>query len=1098
MLSFIRSFSFTILPVQLLLIALMIGRGPCRADDPVLHWVSGDNLPGKLVTADKETLSWQSLLFEQPMQIQLADLASVTWPQQERQSIPPGMHVFQMRNGDVLAGVLTGITEDEFYLQTDRHGLVKLLRKQMRLVHSGSQDSQPANASLLYAGPSGLTGWRHPLISSWTEPPGWVEERGGHVTTTRADAVMFRPLQLPDRYEVELILTSTECPSFVFSLGSNTDSSLRLEVWDQTLVAVSNDVFKEVRRLENNTRRLHLMLFVDHVAHRMIVYSESGQQLAELDTRNSSPGNPGLLIRNGSHDLSIEHLTVSQWDGSNFEGVKPEFSRIHLTNGMSYYGQLQAIVGTPDQAILITDDGKQPVKVSEIQGIVSHYANVPERSVSQIAATWSNGELISGEWMKADEKTITVQTLNSIDPIISSIESIQRIRLPATGTEQPLPDRLFFADGTLPGSLTIDNHPTHPILWTPPGGRNAVRLRSGQPARILAGRKGNESDYDADAFPDVIYLRNNDVIPCRVLQCTSQKIQLSSPFFDAVEVDAGVVRAIELANPKQPKKSGGGFSDPNWRRIVGSPDLKPDHVTFRASEAIGHASILNGDVVEFSLSWTENVSANVLLNLFTQIPSNQPGGPAIAFAIRDNTIMVMDGSVDGRRRADDVDTEIKLPAMKARITIFRQGNKLRVSVNGQVAQSFEMDSIDRTSRALLVRASVINRRRSSGIQPPNAVRANGNRVSPNPIEGETFVRLSNLQIRDTVGNSIRHFIDDDAKAITLTVPRFRSEAPATHVLMSPNGDLLRGHLINADETFVRFESQQETLQIERHRIASIIWLTPPPNIPSGAMGSDGTSEQVTGATLVKDEHAIQIVMDQGLAMSLIPGQMDDTALTGTSSVLGNCQIPSGSIREIFSGQWNSDENFASYTAWDLHHAPDPKWQMPTTDEQVMDLVGEPAPDLSLPMLDGSPFRLSDHSGKVLILDFWASWCGPCTKIMPEYVRATSEFAPEKVMLVAVNLKEKPATVSKFLADRNLAPTTLLDRNGIGATIYGVSGIPCTIIIGPDGFVEAVKVGYQPGAAAELRQIVEKILNGTWKRQASGASPAKPNMPRINP
>ena len=523
-----------------------------------------------------------------------------------------------------------------------------------------------------------------------------------------------------------------------------------------------------------------------------------------------------------------------------------------------------------------------------------------------------------------------------------------------------------------------------------------------------------------------------------------------------------------------------------------------DAVTFRASEAIGHASILNGDVVEFTLTWTEQVSANVLLNLFTQIPSNQPGGPAIGFAIRDNTITVMDGSIDGARRATDDDQEIKLPSMRARVTIFRQGNKLRVSVNGQVAQTFEMDSIDRTSRALLVRASVINRRRSQSIRSASAVRSPVQSVGTNP-KLDTYVRISEFEVRDTVGNSIRHFIDDEAKQITLTVPRFRRDTPATHVLLSPNGDLLRGSLKSVDEKSVHFESQQESMQIDRQRIASIIWLTPPPAssigdsdvnaVPSVQMDSSSETSAVD-----ENRTLIQVVLDQGLALSLVPSHMDETELAGSSAIWGQCHVPAASVREVFVGQWQDDQNFASYTAWDARHAADPKWQMPAADDDAIRLVGEPAPDLSLPMLDGSPFRLSDHPGKVLVLDFWASWCGPCVRALPEYVDVASQFDADKVLFLAVNLKEQPQTVARFLESRNLAPITLLDRNGIAAAIFGVSGIPHTVIVGPDGFVETVKVGYNPNSAAELNLVIRQILAGTWQRLEPNNVPVKPNMP----
>ncbi len=120
--------------------------------------------------------------------------------------------------------------------------------------------------------------------------------------------------------------------------------------------------------------------------------------------------------------------------------------------------------------------------------------------------------------------------------------------------------------------------------------------------------------------------------------------------------------------------------------------------------------------------------------------------------------------------------------------------------------------------------------------------------------------------------------------------------------------------------------------------------------------------------------------------------------------------------------------------------------------------GRPAPDFTLPDLDGNMVRLSDFSGRPVVLNFWATWCAPCRLEMPELARAMTDHADRELMVLAINQDETAEQVDSFLTEVGLSLPALLDAgNEVGAA-YGAFFLPTTVIVGPDGIVGAVHRG----------------------------------------
>ena len=154
--------------------------------------------------------------------------------------------------------------------------------------------------------------------------------------------------------------------------------------------------------------------------------------------------------------------------------------------------------------------------------------------------------------------------------------------------------------------------------------------------------------------------------------------------------------------------------------------------------------------------------------------------------------------------------------------------------------------------------------------------------------------------------------------------------------------------------------------------------------------------------------------------------------------------------------------------------------------QALGLAGYPAdtrpPGFSATTADGHPLLLESLRGRVILLNFWATWCLECRAELPKLEQLHRHYAPRGLTVLAVNFQEESGTVRQYARELALSMPLLLDLSGAIRQSYGVIGLPTSFLIGRDGRAVARAVGPRDWANAEARALIESLLAEPTKRR----------------
>jgi len=136
---------------------------------------------------------------------------------------------------------------------------------------------------------------------------------------------------------------------------------------------------------------------------------------------------------------------------------------------------------------------------------------------------------------------------------------------------------------------------------------------------------------------------------------------------------------------------------------------------------------------------------------------------------------------------------------------------------------------------------------------------------------------------------------------------------------------------------------------------------------------------------------------------------------------------------------------------------------------------DPAPDFTLQSSTGENVRLAEQRGQVVMLNFWASWCGPCRQEMPLLDAMYKRYSSAGFQFYGVNVEEDNTDAKKLLKELGVSFPVLFDPESKASKLYGVDAMPTTVVIDKKGQIRYVNRGYKPGDENKYRDQIRELI-----------------------
>ncbi len=138
-------------------------------------------------------------------------------------------------------------------------------------------------------------------------------------------------------------------------------------------------------------------------------------------------------------------------------------------------------------------------------------------------------------------------------------------------------------------------------------------------------------------------------------------------------------------------------------------------------------------------------------------------------------------------------------------------------------------------------------------------------------------------------------------------------------------------------------------------------------------------------------------------------------------------------------------------------------------------IRDEAPDFTLKTLEGNNLRLEEYRGQVVLINFWASWCGPCRQEMPLLDRLHHRYEDTGFTVLGVNVEGDLEPAQEIVDQTKVTFPVLIDQDQRVSELYDLEAMPSTVVVDRDGVIRYIHLGYKPGDEAKYVEVVKKLI-----------------------